>query len=236
MTEKQPKQPWYIPLAAAPAPEPVTLDASQLSDKNRILLLYVLRGFTSKEIGTELNIRKDSVERHRERVLGKLGLHGIANLTRGGVSAGITPLPIGDPLQALIQRYQTLSPNQRQIMAVIAKGEIDSTESPGVRSQIHRLKQKMGTPTTPETIRAWLALKQEADRLMVAEMERVAMENKAKNDTAQANVPPLPIAIASPPEEPLTPWQVMIRQATVPEKAASSFTTRVNKSTNWQRG
>jgi DNA-binding NarL/FixJ family response regulator len=52
------------------------------------VLQLVAQGCASKQIATELSISNKTVEKHREHVMYKLDIHGIAGLTRYAISKG----------------------------------------------------------------------------------------------------------------------------------------------------
>jgi len=53
------------------------------------VLQLVAEGGANKEIADELNISIKTVEKHRQNVMVKLGLHDTAGLTRYAIAAGI---------------------------------------------------------------------------------------------------------------------------------------------------
>src|SRR6267143_1002553 len=60
------------------------------------VLQLVAEGFSNKEISSQLNLSVKTVEKHRQAVMDKLGIHHIAGLTRYAVAKGIIdtkPLP-----------------------------------------------------------------------------------------------------------------------------------------------
>ena len=60
-----------------------------LSARERDVLVEVARGRTNKEIAGQLGISVRTVESHREAVMKKLGLRGVASLTRFALDAGL---------------------------------------------------------------------------------------------------------------------------------------------------
>ena len=68
-------------------------DYSQTQDlthREREVLQLIVEGRTTKEIATRLNISAKTVESHRGKIMNKLGLHTVAELTKYAVRRGIT--------------------------------------------------------------------------------------------------------------------------------------------------
>jgi len=61
----------------------------QLTSREMEILQLVAEGSGNKEIALELSIGIKTVEKHREHLMSKLGLHDTAGLTRYAISAGI---------------------------------------------------------------------------------------------------------------------------------------------------
>lgn len=62
---------------------------TQLSKQERLVLQYIAQGQTNKEIARELEISPKTVETYRSRIMDKLDLHSIAELTRYAIRIGI---------------------------------------------------------------------------------------------------------------------------------------------------
>jgi len=62
--------------------------ARRLTSREVEVLQLVAQGCASKQIATELSISNKTVEKHREHVMYKLDIHGIAGLTRYAISKG----------------------------------------------------------------------------------------------------------------------------------------------------
>lgn len=60
-----------------------------LSDREREVLQLIAEGYSTKEIGVKLNISPKTAETHRTRLMEKLDLHGVADLTRFAISQGL---------------------------------------------------------------------------------------------------------------------------------------------------
>ena len=63
-----------------------------LSPREREVLQLLAEGHTSSEIGCRLNLSTSTVETHRRNLMGKLGIHSIAELTKYAVREGLTSL------------------------------------------------------------------------------------------------------------------------------------------------
>ena len=68
------------------------LVTSFLTAKERAVLQLVAEGRTTKYIATELDVSEKTVEKHRQHIMEKLGLHSVAELTKYAIREGITPL------------------------------------------------------------------------------------------------------------------------------------------------
>ena len=66
-------------------------DPSRLSSREREVLALVSEGYLNREIAEELAISVRTVETYRERIMHKLDLHTVAELTRFAIAADITP-------------------------------------------------------------------------------------------------------------------------------------------------
>lgn len=62
---------------------------AQLSKQERYVLRQIAMGQTNKEIARQLNISPKTVETYRARIMDKLDLHSIAELTRYAIKVGI---------------------------------------------------------------------------------------------------------------------------------------------------
>lgn len=56
-------------------------DSHELSERERDVLVLVARGYTNKEIATELNISPHTVISHRKNIVHKTGIRSVAGLT-----------------------------------------------------------------------------------------------------------------------------------------------------------
>jgi two-component system NarL family response regulator len=73
--------------ASQPPPSP-----NALSARERQVLQLLAEGKTSKDIATELHAALSTVETHRRKIMTKLELHSIAELTKYAIREGITSL------------------------------------------------------------------------------------------------------------------------------------------------
>lgn len=63
-----------------------------LSGREREVLQQIAEGRSSKEIGTAFHISTRTVDTHRQRLMDKLGIHTIAELTKFAIREGLTEL------------------------------------------------------------------------------------------------------------------------------------------------
>lgn len=63
-----------------------------LTLREREVLQLIVEGCATKEVANRLNISIKTVESHRSRIMNKLGLHTVAELTKYAVRRGITSL------------------------------------------------------------------------------------------------------------------------------------------------
>ncbi|MEE8437639.1 MAG: response regulator transcription factor, partial [Candidatus Neomarinimicrobiota bacterium] len=64
-------------------------DKKNLSSRETEVLQLMAEGFTSKQISEELFISTNTVQRHREKIMKKTGIHDLAGLTRYAIEKGI---------------------------------------------------------------------------------------------------------------------------------------------------
>ena len=67
-------------------------DAPSLTPKEREVLQLLAEGKTNKEIADYLNVSIKTVDNHRQRIMEKLNLHTVAELTKYAVRGGLTSL------------------------------------------------------------------------------------------------------------------------------------------------
>ena len=65
---------------------------SVLTPREREVLQLLVEGRSTKQIAYELEVSIKTVESHRHRVMEKLDLHNIADLTKYAIRAGLTSL------------------------------------------------------------------------------------------------------------------------------------------------
>ncbi len=63
--------------------------ASVLSEREKEVIRLVARGLASKEIGSQLGLSTRTVEKHRARILARLGLHDLPTLVRWCLQRGL---------------------------------------------------------------------------------------------------------------------------------------------------
>jgi DNA-binding NarL/FixJ family response regulator len=68
--------------------------AALLSSREREVLQLVTEGHVTKQIARRLHVSTKTVESHRQNIMGKLGLHSVAELTKYAIRNGITS--VGD--------------------------------------------------------------------------------------------------------------------------------------------
>ena len=66
---------------------------ADLTAREREVLVEIARGSTNKEIASRFGISVRTVESHREALMRKLGLKGVASLTRFAIDAGLLTAP-----------------------------------------------------------------------------------------------------------------------------------------------
>ena len=68
---------------------PVRKRTDLLSSREAEVLQLIAEGRANKQIAAELNLSIKTVERHRQRLMNRLGIHDIAGLTRYAISKGV---------------------------------------------------------------------------------------------------------------------------------------------------
>ncbi|HXT01950.1 MAG TPA: LuxR C-terminal-related transcriptional regulator [Elusimicrobiota bacterium] len=80
-------------LLASPEGRPVDADsakrAGRLTPKQRETLILVAEGLSSREIGRRLGVSERTVETHREQLMDRLEIRGVAALARFAIAAGL---------------------------------------------------------------------------------------------------------------------------------------------------
>jgi DNA-binding NarL/FixJ family response regulator len=66
--------------------------ASQISAREREVLIAIAEGLSNKEIACRLGVGVRTIETHRERIMRKLNIHSIAGLTKFAIAKGLLPL------------------------------------------------------------------------------------------------------------------------------------------------
>ena len=78
-----------IPSALANEPALPRLGASALTAREQEVVRLVARGLVSKEVAERLGLSTRTVEKHRARILARLGLHDLPNLVRWCLRNGL---------------------------------------------------------------------------------------------------------------------------------------------------
>ena len=68
---------------------PVRKRTDLLSSREAEVLQLIAEGKANKQIAAELNLSIKTVERHRQRLMNRVGIHDIAGLTRYAISKGV---------------------------------------------------------------------------------------------------------------------------------------------------
>ena len=63
-----------------------------LTAREREILQLIAEGLSTKEMASSLNLSEKTVEGHRQKIMDKLGLHSIAQLTKYAIREGLTTL------------------------------------------------------------------------------------------------------------------------------------------------
>lgn len=64
-----------------------------LTKREQEVLVLVAKGKSNKEIATELNVSTRTVETHREKIMKKLNVHSVAEMTQHAISRGLVKFP-----------------------------------------------------------------------------------------------------------------------------------------------
>ena len=78
--------------AALAVSPPVGSAYATLSAREREVLQLLAEGHTSSQIGRHLHLSTSTVETHRRNLMGKLGIHSVAELTKYAVREGLSSL------------------------------------------------------------------------------------------------------------------------------------------------
>lgn len=65
---------------------------SQLTDREREVLILIAEGQSNKEIASKLGIGVRTIETHRERIMRRLDIHSVAGLTKFAIAHGMISL------------------------------------------------------------------------------------------------------------------------------------------------
>lgn len=75
--------------------QPTKRPTERLTSREAEVLQLIAEGRANKQIAAELNISIKTVEKHRQQVMNKLGIHDVAGLTRHAIAKGIIESGIG---------------------------------------------------------------------------------------------------------------------------------------------
>jgi two-component system, NarL family, response regulator NreC len=64
--------------------------ANELTNREREVLQLIAEGMTTKQIASNLNVSAKTVETHRRKIMKKLNIHSIAELTKVAIQQGLT--------------------------------------------------------------------------------------------------------------------------------------------------
>jgi two-component system, NarL family, response regulator NreC len=64
--------------------------ANELTNREREVLQLIAEGMTTKQIASSLNVSAKTVETHRRKIMKKLNIHSIAELTKVAIQEGLT--------------------------------------------------------------------------------------------------------------------------------------------------
>jgi DNA-binding NarL/FixJ family response regulator len=69
------------------------LKTPALSSREREVLTVIAEGFSNKEAGSLLGVSVRTIEKHRERIMSKLNLHSIVDLTKYAIANHLVEMP-----------------------------------------------------------------------------------------------------------------------------------------------
>ena len=70
---------------------------SQLTSREREVLVLIAEGKSNKEIASALNVGVRTIETHRERIMRRLNIHSVAGLTKFAIANGMVTLEGAQP-------------------------------------------------------------------------------------------------------------------------------------------
>ena len=68
------------------------ISSDELTTREREVLQLIAEGMTTKQISSHLNVSIKTVETHRRKIMKKLNIHSIAELTKAAIRQGLTSL------------------------------------------------------------------------------------------------------------------------------------------------
>jgi DNA-binding NarL/FixJ family response regulator len=75
--------------------QPTKARSDHLTTREAEVLQLIAEGRANKQIAAELCISIKTVEKHRQQVMNKLGIHDVAGLTRHAIAKGIIETNLG---------------------------------------------------------------------------------------------------------------------------------------------
>ena len=75
---------------------PVKRRTDLLTSREMEVLQLIAEGWVNKQIASELGLSIKTIEKHRQQLMNKLGIHDIAGLTRYAISKGVIRTPTVD--------------------------------------------------------------------------------------------------------------------------------------------
>lgn len=66
------------------------ISPNELTNREREVLQLIAEGMTTKQIASNLNVSSKTVETHRRKIMKKLNIHSIAELTKVAIQEGLT--------------------------------------------------------------------------------------------------------------------------------------------------
>lgn len=73
---------------------PKTTHGAELSTREREITQLFAEGYSTRDIAQRLHVSVKTVSTHREHIMAKLGLHGVAQITRYALREGLTTLEL----------------------------------------------------------------------------------------------------------------------------------------------
>jgi DNA-binding NarL/FixJ family response regulator len=94
--------------------------SDELTAREQEVLVLIAQGLSTKEIASALGSSFKTVEKHRQQVMDKLNIHGIAGLTRHAHARGLLPLPVSGGARSLPALAPPVGPPQQACLGVLS--------------------------------------------------------------------------------------------------------------------